>query len=220
MNTVTGQKIIDIDINKRVLESNDKVARKNRELLKKYNIKSYDIMGSVGTGKTSLLETITEKLNKKYRIAVIAGDLTTTIDADRIKRHHAETIQINTGRVCHLEAPMVHQALLELDLSNLDVIFVENVGNLICPAGYSLGVDKRIVVISVTEGPYMIRKHPLTFKQADIVAINKADIAEIIGINIEDFYKDMREIDPRIPILPVSAKTGYNIDKLIELMGL
>ncbi|MHA1864787.1 MAG: hydrogenase nickel incorporation protein HypB, partial [Candidatus Thorarchaeota archaeon] len=187
---------------------------------KKHGITVIDIMGSVGTGKTQLIESLCEKLQERYRILMVAGDLATNIDAERVGAHGVDTIQINTGTACHLDARMVRVALADVDLSKYDVIFIENVGNLICPAGYSLGVDKKIVVVSVTEGPYMIRKHPLTIKRADMVVINKIDLAEILEFDVDALVKDIREVDAKLTVHKVSSKTGTGIQELLGSLGL
>jgi hydrogenase nickel incorporation protein HypB len=151
---------------------------------------------------------------------MVAGDLATTIDADRVSSHEIDTVQINTGTACHLDARMIRVALDDTDLSKYDVIFIENVGNLICPAGYSLGADKKIVVVSVTEGPYMVRKHPLTIKVADMIVINKIDLAEILEFDIDALVKDIREVDANLPVFRVSSKTGQGIAELLVALGL
>lgn len=211
---------ITIDIKKDLFGANEEAAEINAENFKKYDIKAIDIMGSVGTGKTQLIESLCERLASKYKILMLAGDLATTIDADRVAAHGVDTIQINTGTACHLDARMVRVALDETDLSKYQVVFIENVGNLICPAGYSLGVDKKIVVVSVTEGPYMVKKHPLTIKRADMVIINKVDLAEALDFDVQGLIDDVREVDARIPVFTVSAKTGYGLDDLIAVLNL
>jgi hydrogenase nickel incorporation protein HypB len=133
----------DLELSKDLLKENEKLAERNNTLLGKHGIKAIDVMGSIGTGKTSLIGQLVEKLNKKYRIAAIAGDLTTTIDRDLIAKHGAEVVQINTGKECHLDSNLVRKALLQMNLSRIDLLIIENVGNLICPAEFPLGSDKR-----------------------------------------------------------------------------
>ncbi|MBD3406751.1 MAG: hydrogenase nickel incorporation protein HypB [Candidatus Lokiarchaeota archaeon] len=213
-------KTLSIDIRKDLFGANEDAASFNAALFKKHGIIAIDIMGSVGTGKTQLIEALCEKISQKYKILMFAGDLATTIDADRVASHGVDTVQINTGTACHLDARMIRVALDEVDLTKYQVVFIENVGNLICPAGYSLGVDKKIVVVSVTEGPYMVKKHPLTIKRSDMVVINKVDLAEAIGFDIASLIEDVREVDATIPVFSVSSKTGEGIDKLLEALGL
>ena len=214
------QKTIEIDIRKDLFGANENAAALNAEIFKKHGIVAIDIMGSVGTGKTQLIESLCEHLRDKYRILMFAGDLATTIDADRVASHGVDTVQINTGTACHLDARMIRLALQRVELADYQVVFIENVGNLICPAGYSLGVDKKIVVVSVTEGPYMVRKHPLTIKRADMVIINKIDLVDVLEFDIDALEADIREVDANMPVLRVSSKTGEGIDELIEALSL
>jgi hydrogenase nickel incorporation protein HypB len=211
---------ITIDIGTDLFGANEEAAAHNAELFNQHGIRTVDIMGSVGTGKTQLIESLCENLRDKYRILMVAGDLATTIDADRVASHGVDTVQINTGTACHLDARMLRVALNDIKLSKYQLVFIENVGNLICPAGYSLGVDKKIVVVSVTEGPYMVKKHPLTIKRADMVVINKIDLAEAIGFDINALESDVREVDANIPVFRISSKTGEGIDALVEALGL
>ena len=211
---------MNIDIRKDLFGANENAAAGNAAIFKENGIIALDIMGSVGTGKTQLIETLCEKLGDKYKILMFAGDLATRIDADRVASHGVDTVQINTGTACHLDARMIKVAIQKVDLSQYQLVFIENVGNLICPAGYSLGVDKKIVVVSVTEGPYMIRKHPLTIKHADMIVINKIDLADALEFDIDALEADVREVDAKLPVYRVSSKTGEGIDKLIEALNL
>lgn len=212
-------KTVNIDIRQDLFGANEDAAALNATLFKKHGITVIDIMGSVGTGKTQLIETLCENLRERHRILMIAGDLATNIDADRVGSHDVDTVQINTGTACHLDARMIRVALKDIDLSKYDILFIENVGNLICPAGYSLGADKKVVVVSVTEGPYMIRKHPLTIKRADMVVINKIDLAEVLEFDIEALVRDVREVDANLSVHKVSSKTGLGIPELITSLG-
>jgi hydrogenase nickel incorporation protein HypB len=212
-------KTVNINIRKDLFGANEDAAALNAALFKKHGITVFDIMGSVGTGKTQLIETLCERLRDQHKILMIAGDLATNIDANRVGSHGVDTVQINTGTACHLDARMIRVALDDVDLSNYDIVFIENVGNLICPAGYSLGADKKIVVVSVTEGPYMIQKHPLTIKRADMIVINKIDLAEVLEFNIDALVKDIREVDANLSVHKVSAKTGFGIPELVASLG-
>ncbi|MEM1657641.1 MAG: hydrogenase nickel incorporation protein HypB [Candidatus Jordarchaeales archaeon] len=209
-----------VSIEENLIKANEKAASEINNIFRKRNIKSFDIVGSVGAGKTSLLEKIVEVLKKKYRIAVITGDVTTRIDADRISRHGVETLQINTGRECALTAFFLKEALKKINLDNVDVLFVENVGNLICPADYVLGCDKRIVVVSITEGPYVVKKHPLLFKNSDIAVINKIDLKDVVGVDPQEVANDALAINPNIKVVLTSAKTGEGLNKLLSVMEL
>ena len=215
-----SEKTVSIDIKKDLFGANEEAASKNAEVFKKHGIVAIDIMGSVGTGKTQLIEALCERLSEKYPILMIAGDLATRIDADRVGSHGVDTVQINTGTACHLDARMIRVAIDDTDISKYKVVFIENVGNLICPAGYSLGVGKKVVVVSVTEGPYMIRKHPLTIKRSDMVVINKIDLAEVLDFDVDALERDIREVDANVPVFKVSSKIGTGLDELIEYLGL
>ena len=205
-----------IELNEDLIENNEILAAQNKEILIKYNIRSFDVVGAIGAGKTALLESISKRISKNKRVLVINGDVTTRIDADRIEKHGVKTIQINTGRECALNSYHISQVLKHSDLSEYDVVFIENVGNLICPSDFILGTDKRIVVVSITEGPWVIRKHPMLFKFSDIAIINKVDLIDVIDVNIEDMISDALEINPNIKIFTTSAVTEENIPELIK----
>jgi hydrogenase nickel incorporation protein HypB len=209
-----------IETKKEVEKENEILAERINKEFVRNNIKSFDIVGAIGAGKTAILERIVFHLKNKYRILVICGDVTTRVDADRIEKHNAETVQINTGRECALNAYHIYQIIKNKDLTDYDLIFIENVGNLICPSEFTLGTDKRIVIVSITEGEWVVEKHPLLFKTSDITIINKIDLKERLGTNVEKMINDAKEINPNIIVLTTSAKTGKNIDKLIEILDL
>ncbi len=209
-----------IETKKAVEKDNELLADRVHQTFKDNNIKSFDIVGAIGAGKTALLETITAKLTSKYRVLVICGDITTRVDADRIEKHKAETIQINTGRECALNAYHIHQIIKNKDLTNYDIVFIENVGNLICPSDFILGTDKRLIVVSTTEGEWVVEKHPMLFKMSDIAVINKIDLKERLGTNVDKMISDAKKINPKLDVVTTSAKTGENIVKLMKLMGL
>lgn len=212
--------IYDIELSKDLLKANEELAQENKRLLKKYGIKTIDVMGSIGTGKTALIGEIVSRLKGKYRTAAIAGDLTTTIDADNIAKHGVEVIQINTGKECHLDANLVKKALNKMNLNKVDLLIIENVGNLICPTEFPLGSDKRVVVISVTEGPNIVVKHPHVFMEADVVVINKIDIAKALEADIDELEKEVKEINPRTDVIRTSCKNGTGISELIKALEL
>ena len=210
----------DVELSKDLLKANEKLATENHELLRRHGIKTVDVMGSVGTGKTSLIEQLAQRLKGKYNIVAIAGDLTTTIDSDRIAKHGVEVLQINTGKECHLDANLVGKALKKIDLEKVNLIIIENVGNLICPAEFPLGSDKRVVMISLTEGPYMVIKHPFVFMEADVVIINKIDLAEVLGIDAGKLEEDVHKINPKAKVVRISCKTGAGIPEAIKALEL
>jgi hydrogenase nickel incorporation protein HypB len=212
--------VFDIELEADILELNRKLAKKNRELLQKYDVKAIDVMGATGSGKTSLIEKLVEALIEKYRIAAFKGDLTTTVDAERIERHGAEAVPITTGKECHLDANLVGKALRRIDLEKIDLLFIENVGNLICPAEFPLGAEQRIVVVSVTEGPYMIIKHPFIFMDADVVVINKMDLADAMGVDVKKLEMDVKRINPKASVAVANCRSGEGVKKVIEALGL
>jgi hydrogenase nickel incorporation protein HypB len=160
------------------------------------------------------------RLKNRKRVASIAGDLATTIDADRIRSAGAEVVQVNTGNLCHLDAHLVQSVLPRLRLDGLDVLLIENVGNLICPGEFPLGAHKRLVVVSFTEGPYMVKKHPAIFLGADVLAVNKSDLARAMGVDGEALAADAREIKPGLPVVFTSARDGAGVNALLEALGL
>ena len=205
-----------IELNEDLIENNERLATENISLLKSKNIRSFDFVGAIGAGKTAIIEAIIDKISKDHKILVINGDVATRIDADRIERHGVTTIQINTGRECALNSYHISQVLKNYDLSNIDVLFIENVGNLICPSDFILGTEKRVVIVSITEGPWVIRKHPLLFKTSQIAVINKIDLLDVIDVNIAEMVNDAKKINPNLKIFTTSATTGENLDKLID----
>jgi hydrogenase nickel incorporation protein HypB len=177
-------------------------------------------MGAIGAGKTSLIEKLVNSLKSRYRIAAFKGDLTTTIDAEIISRHNVQVVAINTGKECHLDANLVRKALQKLSLDSIDLLFIENVGNLICPAEFPLGSEKRLVMISVTEGPYMVVKHPFIFMDADVVTINKIDLASAMSVNVKNLEADVKRINPKAKVVSTNCRTGEGVDKVIKALGL
>ena len=209
-----------VSTKKQIEKQNEELASKINLKLKTNKIKSFDIVGAIGAGKTEIISQIVEKVQSNYRILVICGDITTRVDADRIEAHNAETVQINTGRECALNAYHIHQIIKNKDLQKYDLLFIENVGNLICPSDFILGTDKRIVVVSITEGEWVIEKHPMLFKMSDIAIINKIDLKERLGTNIDKMINDARRLNPNIKVLTTSARMGTNLEQLISFMGL
>ena len=209
-----------IELNEDLIENNERLAEQNNQVLKDYRIRSFDVVGAIGAGKTALLEIISERLSKDYKILVINGDVATRIDADRIEQHGVKTIQVNTGRECALNAFHISQILKNIDLKEYinGILFIENVGNLICPSDFILGAEKRIIVVSITEGEWVIKKHPLLFKLSDIAVINKIDLNDIMEINIEEMVNDAKEINPNLKIITTSATTGENISELLKAL--
>jgi hydrogenase nickel incorporation protein HypB len=218
--TSSEDEVYDIELETDILEANRQLAQQNHMELEKHGITTIDVMGSVGSGKTSLIKRMVSILKKNHCIAVIEGDVTTTIDADLIAEEGVSAVQVNTGKECHLDANLIKKALARLKLDELDLIFIENVGNLICPAEFPLGSDKRLVVISVTEGPYMVIKHPMMFYEADSVAINKVDLAEAMGVNPSKLKEDISRVNPNAEVIFTSCRKQLGIEQAIASFGL
>ncbi len=211
-----------IDLNEDLIGNNDRLAEENNKILREYGIKSFDIVGAIGAGKTALVEIFAKKLSKTYKILVINGDVATRIDADRIGQHGVKSIQVNTGRECALNSYHISQIVKNVDLNDYrnGILFIENVGNMICPSDFILGTEMRIVIVSITEGPWVIRKHPLLFKLSDIAIINKVDLIDVMDVDIEEMINDAREINPKLKIFTTSATTGSGISEVIDALEL
>ena len=220
--TVQGEpgEIFDIELDENLKRANDLIAEENRRQLQAHGVRAIDVMGSVGAGKTSLIERLVRLLKTRYRIAAFKGDLTSKIDSERIESLGIQAVQINTGRECHLDANLVKKALGQLDLKALDLLFIENVGNLICPADFALGSDKRVVVISVTEGPYMVVKHPFIFADADVAVINKIDLARPMDVDTDKLAEDVRKINARTSVVPTNCRTGEGVREVATALGM
>lgn len=201
---------------KDILGQNDAIAAALREQLAAQGIFVLNLLGSPGSGKTTLLEKTITALNKKLRLAVIEGDLFTSKDADRIARHDVPVIQINTSGGCHLDAPMIEKALKELNTDALDLLIIENVGNLVCPAEFALGEDVKAVVLSVTEGNDKPLKYPLIFKESALTLLNKIDLVPYTDFNVAAATEDITTIHPGAAVLPVSARTGEGLAAWID----
>jgi hydrogenase nickel incorporation protein HypB len=190
-----------------VLTNNNKAAEYNRELFTSTKTLVINLMSSPGAGKTTLLEETVRELSGKYKIAVIEGDLATERDADRIRAMGANAVQINTHGGCHLDARMIAATLSEFDLDEVDILFIENVGNLVCPSGYDLGQQHKVAVLSVPEGNDKIAKYPQMFMRTELVLLNKIDLLPYLDFNVEEARRDLSEINPQSSLLPVSART-------------
>ncbi len=201
-----------IEVITKILDKNDHEAAHNREHFDRHGVLAINLMSSPGSGKTSLLEKLAE-LND-FRFAVIEGDLETNRDADRLKAKGIQAYQITTGSACHLDAFMVHKALHHIDLDGVDVCFIENVGNLVCPASYDVGAHINIVLVSVPEGDDKIEKYPVMFRQADFVLITKVDLLPYFDFDVEAAKKSARKIKPNVDIMEISTKDEESIKKL------
>ena len=200
-----------------LLHENDHTALHNREHFDQHNVLAINLMSSPGAGKTALLEATIQQLDKNLRIAVIEGDLETENDAERIRKHGVKAIQISTGSACHLDAHMIHQALHNLDLSEFDIVFIENVGNLVCPASFDLGQHQNVVLLSVPEGDDKPAKYPVMFRTADLVLISKSDLLPILDdFKLENAKHYLQNIASTAPLVEVSSKDKSGISDWID----
>ncbi|QQS41067.1 MAG: hydrogenase nickel incorporation protein HypB [Acidobacteriota bacterium] len=198
-----------------IMGANEEAAAHNRESFDRAGVAVVNFMSAPGAGKTSLLEKTIEALKGEMRIGVIEGDLMTTIDADRIAALGVPAHQITTGSVCHLDAKMVHNSLHNLDIKGLDLLIIENVGNLVCPAEFNLGEDLRVMVYSTVEGAEKPKKYPVMFHMTDAVVLNKIDLLPYSGVSFEELHDNVRDVNPDAPLFPVSCRTGEGIDEWI-----
>jgi hydrogenase nickel incorporation protein HypB len=205
-----------ITVLQNIMSANDQIAARNQELLTKNKILAVNIMSSPGAGKTTLLLETIRRLKNKRRISVIEADISSTIDADKIIREGVPAVQINTGGECHIDANMVSTALEKLNLQEIDLLFIENVGNLVCPAEFKIGTQKNIMLLSVPEGDDKPYKYPLMFTTVDAVIISKIDYLPLSDFNIQSFKDVVTGMNPQIQIFPLSAKTGEGIDTWIK----
>lgn len=208
----------EVSIEYDVLRKNTEIAHKNRNNLDRLGVTAFNIMGAIGSGKTLLIENTIERLGDRCRIGAIAGDVVARIDAARFEKFKIPTIGLNTGKECHLDAHLVEHGLESLPIDSLDLLFIENVGNLICPADYELGEHKRVIVVSVSEGDDIVEKHPLIFSTADLIIVNKIDIAQAVNADADKMVQDARMINPRIDVLKMSLKTGDGFEEWIDFV--
>ncbi len=203
---------MEVKVMKNILGENDALAAENRRLFREKNICVVNLMGSPGSGKTTLLEKTLSKIAGKVNVAVIEGDLFTARDAERIERHNVPVIQINTAGGCHLDAAMVKRAAESLNLDEIQLLIVENVGNLVCPAEFDIGENFKAVVLSITEGDDKPLKYPLIFKESAVVLLNKIDLLPYTNFNLENARADLQAIHPQIEIIETSCTGGAGID--------
>jgi hydrogenase nickel incorporation protein HypB len=207
-----------LEVRKNVLKQNDLLARALRERFRAQNISVISLVSSPGAGKTALLERTLSLLKGQYRVAALVGDLATENDARRLARSGAAVKQITTGTVCHLEAAMVERALDGWDVGQLDLLFIENVGNLVCPASYDLGEELRLVLLSVTEGEDKPLKYPTIFNSADAAIITKCDLAAAVEFDDQAALANIWAVRPGMPVFLVSARSGEGMDEYLQFL--
>ncbi len=203
---------MEIKVNTDIRSLNDKAAMENKQKFDMNGILVINIMSSPGAGKTTILEKSIDILAGSLKLAVVEGDIYTSKDARRIEKHSVPVRQINTGGACHLDASMVAKVLGSFDLAGLDLLIIENVGNLVCPVEFNLGEDMKIAVLSITEGEDKPMKYPLLFRESQAVLLNKIDLVEFTDVDMDVLRRDIKKINPDIAIFEVSARTGQGID--------
>lgn len=203
---------MNVKVLRNVLEANDQVAAQIRAELARRNIVAINLIGGPGAGKTSLLERTIPALKPRYRIGVIEGDIATTRDADRVAKLDVPVVQLLTGGACHLEAPLVRRGLGELGLDSLHLLFIENVGNIACPAEFDLGENAKVGILSVTEGHDKPAKYPLLFHEISALVLNKVDLLPYCDFDYATFEADFRKLNSRAPIFQVSCRTGDGVE--------
>jgi hydrogenase nickel incorporation protein HypB len=207
-----------VEVRKNVLKQNDLVARTLRDQFRAAGVFVVSLVSSPGSGKTMFLEKTLTSLRQNYRVAALVGDLATENDAIRLARSQAPVKQITTGTLCHLEAAMIQTAIEEWNLNDFDFLFVENVGNLVCPSSYDLGENLRLVFISVTEGEDKPLKYPTIFNSADVVVVTKMDLAPAVEFDWDAAYGNIQAVRPGMMVLKVSAKTGQGMDEYLSFL--
>jgi hydrogenase nickel incorporation protein HypB len=207
---------MEVKVLKDILSANDQIAQENRQLLDENGVLAINVMATPGAGKTSLILQTISGLKKKTRIGVIEGDVSSSIDAERVAKEGVPVLQINTGGECHLDANMLQRALKNMTLSDIDLLIVENVGNLICTAEFKLGVHKNVVISSVPEGHDKPLKYPLMFTVADVILVNKMDLLPYSNFDLAAYTKAVKGLNPKVDVIDVSCTTGVGIKKWLS----
>lgn len=201
-----------IDLKQPILDKNDALAAANRALFAEKHVFVLDLLASPGSGKTSTILATIEALRDTFNIAVIEGDIASSVDSEKIKEQGIAAVQINTGGACHLESDMIRRAVDVLDLDNLDLIIIENVGNLVCPTDFDLGENAKVMILSVPEGDDKPLKYPGIFQVAEAVILNKVDTMPVFNFNRDAFYVSVQQLNPTAPVFPIAATTGDGVE--------
>lgn len=208
-----------IPVVENILSANDRLAAENRAIFDKAGVFAINLMASPGAGKTSLVERTVEGLAGRLRLGVIEGDLASSLDADRAAAAGAAAVQINTGGECHLDAVMLHAALPQLDLKSLDLLIVENVGNLVCPTSFKLGVHRNILIASTPEGDDKPYKYPGSYRGIDALVINKIDLLPYVDFDMQNFRRGVEMLNPGVMTFPLSCRTGEGLDAWLDWLA-
>jgi hydrogenase nickel incorporation protein HypB len=208
---------IDVRLEKDIYDVNNTLADNNAKLLRERGVRAFDLLGAIGSGKTALIERLVPMLIKKgLRAGAIAGDVYGDDDFKRIIALGIPAFNANTGKECHLDAHLVEHAIAHLPLDDIDILFIENVGNMVCPTDFRLGAEKRIVIVSSTEGDDVVNKHPMMFRDCTIGVINKVDLAPLVGANLDRMESDIHRYNPGMPVFRTNLKTGDGIAALLD----
>ncbi|WOX57199.1 hydrogenase nickel incorporation protein HypB [Methanoculleus receptaculi] len=208
---------IDIHLEKDIYEANNRLADANAAHLREHGVRAFDLLGAIGSGKTALIERLVPLIRKRgLRPGAIAGDVYGDDDFQRVVALGIPAYNANTGKECHLDAHLVEHALEHMPLDEIDILFIENVGNMVCPTDFRLGAEKRIVVVSSTEGDDVVNKHPMMFRGGDIGVINKIDLAPLVGANLDRMESDIRRYNPGMKVFRTNLKTGDGLEGLLD----
>jgi len=211
---------MEIKVVKDIMGANEQIAQKNRQLFDRHKVFVVNVMASPGAGKTSLILETIRRLKGKVKVGVVEGDISSSLDAEAISKEDVPVVQINTGGECHLDANMTSTALGSLPLEDIELLLIENVGNLVCPAEFKLGEDRRVLVSSTPEGDDKPFKYPLMFHEADVVLVNKIDLLPYLKFDVDAFAKTIKGINQKAKIFPLSCTTGEGIDNWVDwLLG-
>jgi len=208
---------IDVSIEQDVYDANNRIAHATFEHLREHGVRAFDLLGAIGSGKTSLVERLVPMLKERgLRAGAIAGDVYGEDDFQRILATGAPAVNANTGKECHLDAHLVQHAVEKLPLDEIDILFIENVGNMVCPTDFQLGAEKRIVVVSTTEGDDVANKHPMIFRASTIAVINKTDLADAVGCNVDRVEQDIYRYNPSMPVFKTNLRTESDLNNLLD----
>ena len=205
---------IEVDAEYDVLSLNKRLAKENREFLSKHGVVAINVMGAIGSGKTLLIEKTIDALKDEIKIGAILGDVVAKDDYERVARHGIKAEPLNTGKECHLDAHLVHHVIEKF--GDVDVLFIENVGNLICPVDFDLGENYRVVMVSVTEGDDVVKKHPEIFRLADVIIINKITLAEAVEADVDKMVNDAKSLNPKAKIIKMDLKKNIGFEEWLE----
>lgn len=206
----------EIKILESIFKANENLAAENAKFFQKNNIFAINLMASPGSGKTSFILETASRIAEKFKTAVIEGDIASQVDTEKVRAHGIESVQINTGGACHLEANMIKKALGHLNLKGIDLLIIENVGNLVCPADFNLGESARVVILSVPEGDDKPHKYPSIFRDCSVLIVNKIDMLELSDFSMEKLEDIVYKLNPGVKIIPLSCRTGYGFNVWVD----